>query len=603
MLMPLQNKVLEMIAKGVALGDVLDHLCRTVERIVPDIVCSVLRLDDDGTLRHLAGPSLPEHYSQAINGLPIGPGVGSCGTAAYLGAPVLVEDIATHPYWRDFKALALPLGYLACWSTPIMTGKRVLGTFAFYYRSKRGPSEIEQSIIDACVALCAIAIEREIRIEERWRLANTDALTGLPNRARFNEVIAEKAEQTIPWGLLLVDLDNLKMVNDTFGHKAGDDMIAVVAERLRNVSAPDTVFRLGGDEFALIISGEDCADPGYHAAYILESFKSPCLCAGQTVYPSGTIGGAVARAGDSPDDVRQNADLALYEAKERCRGNYLEFGTTTGSTIARRYRSIQQVTRALHENRIIPYYQPVTRITDGKILGFEALCRMRGLNGEIIAASHFHEATRDVQTARDLTASMFRQVLADARSWLDQGLDFGRVGVNVSAADFLDGKLINLITREAEAAGISLSRLVIEVTESVYLGQREETVLNQIQAIRDSGVTIGLDDFGTGFASLTHLLTVPLNVIKIDKCFTEKLLTDRNAEIIVEALVQMCTRLGYDVIAEGIETVEQGHRLLEMGCLLGQGYLFSKAVPAAHASKLLQQNVDFPLPEVNLRSA
>ena len=190
MLTKLQNTILEMIATGVSLGETVDLLCRTVEQIVPDIVCSVLVLDPQNRLRHLAGPSLPESYAAAIDGVPIGPGVGSCGTAAFTGQSVTVTDIASHPYWTKFKHLALPLNLLACWSTPIIGSGKVLGTFAFYYHTTRGPSELEKKIVEACVHLCAIAIERDQRVAERRRLAETDALTQLPNRGRFNDVAA-----------------------------------------------------------------------------------------------------------------------------------------------------------------------------------------------------------------------------------------------------------------------------------------------------------------------------------------------------------------------------------------------------------------------------
>ncbi|MDQ0456485.1 bifunctional diguanylate cyclase/phosphodiesterase [Rhizobium paknamense] len=587
MLMRLQNTVLEMIAKGQSLSETVDYLCRTVEQMIPDIVCSVLRLDEEDRLLHLAGPSIPPHYSGAINGLKIGDGVGSCGTAAFRAEPVLVQDIETHPYWAPFKSLALPLGYLACWSTPILSQDKVLGTFAFYFRSKRGPSEIEQAIVDACVHLCAIGLERELRNEERRKLAYTDVLTGLPNRARFNEVIAEKAEHTDPWGLLLIDLDNLKMVNDTFGHKAGDDLIRSVAHRIQAMSDQETVFRLGGDEFALIITGKDCIDLGFYAGHVLDSFKTPCFCAGQTIIPAGTIGGAVARNGDIAEDVRQNADFALYEAKERCRGHYLEYGPSSGSAIARRYRSIQQVSDALRDDQINAYYQPLIRLSDQKVIGFEALCRMRLRNGDMVSAGHFQDATSDVQVARDLTARMLDAVTRDARNWMDRGLDFGRLSINVSAADFIDGRLPDRITTILDRASIPFHKVGVEITETVYLTQRDQNVIDQVRKLRQAGISVALDDFGTGYASLTHLLTVPVDIIKIDKCFTERLLSDRNASVIVESLLSMCTRLGYEVTAEGIETEEQHAILRRLGCQIGQGYLFSKAMASHEVANLL----------------
>ncbi|MVA25743.1 EAL domain-containing protein [Agrobacterium vitis] len=598
MLIKLQNRILEKIARGDPLAETVDFLCRSVETIINDIVCSVLTLDDMGRLHHLAGPSIPEHYSQAINGLACGEGVGSCGTAAFRGRPVLVTDIENDPFWAEFKGLALPLGFLACWSTPIISDGRVLGTFAFYFRQKRGPSEIEESIVSACVHLCAIGLERELRMKERRRLAYTDVLTGLPNRTGFNEAVINEDVERNPWGLLLVDLDNLKQVNDTFGHQAGDDLIRTVGLRLKAITDCDTAFRLGGDEFALIVRGVDCVDLGYHAAHVLAVLKEPCICAGQTVYPAGTIGGAVARDGQSVDDVRQNADFALYEAKERCRGQFVEYSVGSVSTIARRFRSFQQVSEALREHRIETYYQPVVDLASGSVVGFEALSRLASRNGDIISASHFHEATSDVHLARALTACVLENVARDARDWLDSGLEFGRIGLNVSAGDFLDGSLTERIVGAMDKVGVAVDRIVVELTESIYLGNRERNVVDQIKQLRQAGMLVALDDFGTGFASLTHLLTVPLDIIKIDRSFIARLLEEEPASVIVGGLLSISDRLNFRVIAEGIETQEQRDLLLRLGCEEGQGYLFSKAVDRKEAAAMLRRKSLGQLPSV-----
>ena len=238
MTIELQNIILEMIARGEPLSATVERLCFEVEAMAPGAVCSVL-LVDEGRLHPLAGPSLPGHYSAALYNLEIGPFVGSCGTAAYLAAPVTVTDIANDPKWADFKGLALPLGLKACWSTPICSGGRVVATFAFYYREQRGPSDLEKLIVDACVHLCAIAIERDQRVRERQRLTYVDALTGLPNRASFNKALAEHLSPLPSWGILLADLDNLKVVNDTFGHSTGDELISTVGQRIASVTPPE----------------------------------------------------------------------------------------------------------------------------------------------------------------------------------------------------------------------------------------------------------------------------------------------------------------------------------------------------------------------------
>jgi GAF domain-containing protein len=212
----LQNIILEKIAKGDTLASTITRLCREVEKLAPDVICSVLMVDGC-VLRPLAGPSLPADYSAALDGLELGPLVGSCGTAAFLRSEVVVTDIATDPKWAEFKHLALPLGVRACWSSPILDAEgESVGTFAFYYRTCRGPTKFEKEIVRHSVHLCAIALDRHHRVNEQERRASRDALTGLANRSAFSAALAE-LDRDMPggWALLAIDLDNLKIVNDT----------------------------------------------------------------------------------------------------------------------------------------------------------------------------------------------------------------------------------------------------------------------------------------------------------------------------------------------------------------------------------------------------
>lgn len=595
MILELQNAILEMIARGEPLEQTIDLLCREVEVIAPDIVCSVLSVRE-GLLHPLAGPSLPPHFSAAVDNHPIGPAVGSCGTAAFLGQPVVVDDIATDPRWTEFKFLALPLGLVACWSSPIMVGERVAATFAFYFRENRGPNETEKQIVEACVHLCAIAIERNERVMEREKLTYTDALTGLPNRARFNKVLAGLDNAISPWGILLVDIDNLKLANDTFGHAAGDGLIQTVATRASALGGPDSTFRLGGDEFAIIVYRDNASnDLERMATGILSSLSESCSCAGHVVFPKATIGGALANAGEAPDTVLQNADLALYHAKERSRGQYVQFADGLGTAITRRFRAIRDVGLALAQARIHAYYQPIVRLDTRQVVGFEALARMRTPGGDIVSAAHFHEATKDAQVAAQLTQCMLEQVARDMRVWLDEGLALQHVGVNLSAADLAGGNLNERICTVFADAGVPLKHVIVEVTESVYFGQGGFDIGDEIRQLRSSGLRVALDDFGTGFASLTHLLTVPVDIIKIDKSFTDRLRPRDPAAFIVEGVIDIARKLGIRVVAEGIEENAQAAQLLDLGCALGQGYLFSKAVDREAAAVLLRHSAQMRL--------
>ena len=589
MLLQLQNTILEKIATGQSLAETIDYLCREVET-QEDVICSVLLLDGDNRLRHLAGPSLPLDYTDAIDGVSIGPGVGSCGTAAFTGRPVVVEDIETHPYWSPYKGLALPLGLRACWSTPIVAAGKVLGTFAFYYRSPRGPSQAEQDIVSACVHLCAIAIERDQRQADRKRMAETDGLTGLPNRSQFNAVLADVAQRPQVWCLLLLDLDNLKMVNDTFGHGAGDDLIRVAAQRIAETAPEDMAFRLGGDEFAVIIPCIESSRPADLAARLIERIKDPADCGGHLIYPAVTMGGAVIAAGEGPDQVRQNADYALYHAKERARGRYVQYSPGLGTAIVERFRSVQEVGLALREDRIAPHYQPVVELTTGRIMGFEALCRMTTREGDIIPAAQFHEAMKDAHVGLDITERMLERIAADCGRWQAKGLVFSRIGFNLTAADFHRGGLTGRITEAFARYNLPPGTIVAEVTESVYLAQKDRVVADEIQSMREAGIKVALDDFGTGFASLTHLLTVPIDIIKIDKCFVKRLSEADAGAVITRGLLEIARGLGIWVVAEGIEERSQAEQLLALDCKSGQGYYFARPMDRQAVESLLSQN-------------
>jgi diguanylate cyclase (GGDEF)-like protein len=590
MLLQLQNTILEKIATGQSLTETIDYLCREVEMQGDDIVCSVLLLDQDNRLRHLAGPSLPLEYTDAIDGIQIGMGVGSCGTAAFLGRPVLVEDIATHPYWEPYKELPLPLGLRACWSTPIVASGKVLGTFAFYYRNVRGPSPTEQAIVQACVHLCAIAIERDQRIADRKRMAETDGLTGLLNRSSFNAVLADVAQRSQVWSLLLLDLDNLKMVNDTFGHGAGDDLLRVVAHRIGETAPEGMAFRLGGDEFAVLIPCIDAIRPADLAARLIARIKETADCGGHLIYPAVTMGGAVLAAGEGPDQVRQNADYALYHAKERARGRYIQYSPGLGTAIVERFRSVQDVGQALREDRIDAHYQPVVELATGRIMGFESLCRMTSRDGKVIPAAQFLEAMKDAHVGLDITDRMLERIASDCGRWKTMGLPFARVGVNLTAADFHRGGLTRRIIETFARHGLPAAMIVAEVTESVYLGQKDSVVADEIHAMREAGIKVALDDFGTGFASLTHLLSVPIDIIKIDKCFVKRLSEADTGAVITRGLLEIARGLGIWVIAEGIEERSQAEQLLALDCKSGQGYFFARPMDRAAVEALLLQD-------------
>lgn len=590
-MLKLQNCILEMIATGQSLSSTATRLCMEAEKAVPGVVCSIQTVDATGRLRSLAAPSLPASFFDEMGPVIAGPDTGSCGSAAFHRKEVLVTDIETDARWASFRHLALPLGLRACWASPMLDAHNVaIGTFAFYFSSRRGPTEYEREIVRNCTSLCVIALDRHHRVIEHQRRAFTDELTSLPNRAAFEAALSGlKCDAPGDWAMLMVDLDNLKTVNDTFGHHAGDCLLKAAGERISRALSDDQAFRIGGDEFAVLLQCPDTLrDLDGTANKVLAALSEPAICGCHIVVPHATIGGAILEAGNRvPEQVRKNADFALYHAKETGRGGFVRFWPGLGTAMGRRLSNIRDVDAALREDRIDAFYQPIVRLNTREIVGLEALCRMR-VGDQIVAAGSFHEATKDAHIATALTARMVEIVARDVRTWLDLGIPFQHVGINVCSTDMYHGEIERVLSVAFEKYRVPLKHVILEVTEAVYMGDGDQNVQDSIQSLRQKGLKVALDDFGTGYASLTHLLTVPVDILKIDKSFVDRLAPGDASMAIVEGLVQIAQKLGIRVVAEGIETEMQAVSLDSIGCTLGQGYLFSKAVDRNATTRLLQ---------------
>lgn len=606
-LLRLQTVVLEAVARGDSLADIGALLCRCVEKHAPGVTSSILLVDEHATLHTLAAPSLPDSYCTAIDGLRAGPVAGSCGTAAWRNEPVEVTDIASDPLWAQYKDLALPLGLHACWSSPIRDKDgRVIGTFAFYYGVPRGPTDFERQMVKTCLHLCALAIEHERVRARNYRLAYFDVLTGLPNRGRFNEVLEARIAAADPFGLILLDIDHLKLVNDSAGHAAGDALIRAVARRLGRAGSDVMACRLGGDEIAVLVAGcDDHATLERVASRILDTVSGLVDLGGQSISAHVTLGGAVFGVdGTQADILIQNADFALYQAKLTHRGGYLGFRPDQRTAMVRRIEMVRQLDAALAQNRMLPFYQPIVRLDTGDIVGLEALARMATPEGRIASAAEFHDGLSDPRIAYELTGRMLDQVARDIRGWLDANIDFQHVGINVTTGDFQRGDLAERMADIFAYHRVPLSHVVLEVNESVFMGGNDQAVPRAVEALREKGLLVALDDFGTGYASLTHLLSFPVDIIKIDRSFVERLGVDQPGEVVVNAILDIAQRLDMRVVAEGIETTRQSDILRQLGCRLGQGYLYSRPVSARDATGLLRHFAQrLPATKPNLQTA
>jgi len=426
-------------------------------------------------------------------------------------------------------------------------------------------------------------------------LAFHDSLTGLPNRAFFQRRLDELTGGDGPasgFALVLFDVDDFKLTNDTLGHDAGDAILLAFADRLRGtIRSGDMVARLGGDEFALLLMGmSDQNDVEAFSITLLERLREPCEHQGKIIHSNASIGASSWGEFDSAQNMLKHADLALYEAKGSGGGAYRRYDPTMWSSMLMRREMLSVAEAALEGDFIRPFYQPKVDLITGAIVGFEALLRcclpgQAAKGPECLAA-----ALEDCNLAVMLSDRMIDGVITDIAAWRAAGLPFGHVAINAALAELRRGDFAERLLIKLNRAGIPPECMQVEVTESVLLGRGIDQIERTFIELAERGIKLALDDFGTGFASLTHLKRFPIEILKIDRSFIRDLQIDSEDGAIVDALIGLGLALKIEVVAEGVETSAQRDFLHALGCAVGQGYLFGAAAPATDIPGMLSND-------------
>jgi diguanylate cyclase (GGDEF)-like protein/PAS domain S-box-containing protein len=440
-------------------------------------------------------------------------------------------------------------------------------------------------------------VTEEKTAEERVRWsASHDTLTGLANRSLFHEKLGEAIRgATVDGGavgLIVLDLDHFKQINDTLGHDAGDMLLRMFADRLRSVvRAQDTVARFGGDEFAIVVPDIHTEQSVIQLSRLIhDRLREPFVHEGRLLDCRVSMGASVfPRHGRTAEELLKNADVALYASKASGRGVVSLFEPHMRDDVRRRVSMVQLARDAIRDDRIVPYYQPKLDLGTRSIVGFEALLRWRTPRGRIGMPASIAAAFEDLEVAAHISDRMIERVIADIRGWLDRGVEFHNVAVNSAAAEFRRDNFAERLLEQLHRADVPTHCFQVEVTETVFLGRGAEYVHRALALLNLRGIKIALDDFGTGYASLRHLKQFPVDVIKIDQSFVRDMAEDPGDEAIINAVINLGRSLGIKVVAEGIEREEQAHRLLELACDFGQGFLFSKAVPASRVPSLVER--------------
>ncbi len=713
-----RNRILELVAQGAPLKQILKAIVLGIETEDPRVRGSVLLLDESGTrLFTAAAPSLPQTYIAAIDGLEIGPSVGSCGTAAFTRRRVIVEDIAQHPSWEPYRKLAAETDIGSAWSEPIIAASgKLLGTFAMYRREAHRPSGKELSTLSQAANLAGIAIERsnteedlrlaamvyersseammitdeanriiainpaftettgytqeeaigqhpsllnsgrhdrhyfesmweeldttgrwqgevwnrrkngEIfpewltintihdaqgRVHRRvalfsditekkkadeliWTQANYDTLTHLPNRRlfvdRLEQGIRRASRDRSRLALLYIDLDRFKEVNDTLGHHLGDELLLEAAKRLNTcVRDSDTVARIGGDEFTVILNElKDIDSLARVARKILAVLSTPYQLREEQAYLSASIGITV-----FPDDgtraevLLKNADQAMFAAKADGRNRFNHFTATMQEAANRRMRLVNDLHRAIARNEFQVYYQPVVDLGTGRIDKAEALLRWDHPERGFISPADFIPVAEETGAIHQIGNQVFKEATLRAREWRKRYHPEFQISVNRSPVQFFaDGPTEDDWLEHLEAIQMPGGAVVIEITEGVLL-RAAVNINEKLLRFRDAGIQVAIDDFGTGYSSLAYLKRFDIDYLKIDRTFVSNLETDPSDRAVSEAIVVMAHKLGFKVIAEGVETEGQRQILLQIGCDYAQGYLFSPPIPTSAFEDLL----------------
>ncbi len=430
--------------------------------------------------------------------------------------------------------------------------------------------------------------------------AGHDALTGLPNRARLLEELGIaisrcRRSSAHLFAVLFLDLDRFKVVNDSLGHTVGDALLSTFARTLRGWIRPsDFVARMGGDEFVVLLDGmHELADATRVAERIEQGLRAPLLVGDREIYVAASIGIALSTTGYSaPDDVLRDADLALYRAKAAGRARYALFDVEMHERAMGQLQMETDLRHGLERGEFRIAYQPIVTVGSGRLVGFEALVRWQHPARGLLLPGEFLQVADDTGLMVPIGEWILREALAQLARW---GRQFPAeasqlsMSVNVSSRQLVHPDLITTVQAALRDAGLAPARLRIEVTESVIM-EHADAATERLAELRALGVLLDMDDFGTGYSSLSHLQRFPLQAVKIDRSFVDRMRGGAHAEI-VRAILTLGRQLGLEVIAEGVETDEQHDALVQMGCPQAQGYLFSHPVMAEAAGAIIAGGV------------
>ncbi|WP_203898522.1 putative bifunctional diguanylate cyclase/phosphodiesterase [Virgisporangium aliadipatigenens] len=436
--------------------------------------------------------------------------------------------------------------------------------------------------------------ERARLEQELLRRAYLDPLTGLGNRLKFHDTVAEvatdAAREGTTAGVLLINIDDFRVVNDSMGHDVGDELLIAVSRRLADALGDrGSVSRLGADEFGVVVHGAtDTTEVEHITEEIVSAFTAPFTVSGSVVTAHLSIGVATGADIDDAQSLVSQADVALGTAKSGGKARWRRYEASLHEQVLERMQLRTELDQAIADGDFILHYQPIVDLATGRVRGVEALVRWQHPGRGMVPPLQFIQVAEECGLIVPLGAWVLRQSVADAAGWVREfGADAPYVSVNVSVRQFRSTGFVTQVFDVLEEFGLPAERLTLEITESLLLGDHE-SINEDIAALRNAGIHVSIDDFGTGYSSLSYLHRVPVDTLKLDKSFVDTISTSQQQLDLVRGIIQLASTLHLDVVAEGIETATDQRLLLEGGCRYGQGFLFARPMPHQQVREHLQ---------------
>lgn len=586
----LQSRLLLAITQGKPVQEIMTMICLEIERLSPGTATMVLLNDEQSRLIALGAPSLPLPLLMAYDGQTANLGNDACVEAIRQGAPLFIPRLDTDPRCAAIRGHAMAAGLHTCWINPIINSNgTVLGALAlFSHHAGSSPSPSQHSLVGTCLPLCLLALEREKTREHIHQLTFYDTLTGLPNRdmlrAHVNQSLRDNRHSQAPLALMLIKLRRLMHSAHPHDGITADTIRSELAKRIRRAARhSDMLGQLSHDEFLVALPRCSRQQAQMAAERFVNELKKPFAVGPmQSLHASVCIGvSSFPEDGQDFDSLLRHADVAMLHAEAEGRNAFRIFNKEMNEAAQERERLEHDLRQALMNNTITLHYQPQVRSTpDQSLLGVEALMRWPHPELGMIPPDRFIALAEECDLIDALAHWTIHHACWQLANWRMRGIPVPRISINLSSINFRDANLPCFIASELARHQLQPCDLTLEVTESIML-QPDPDVAATINALHDLGLMLSLDDFGTGFSSLSYLHRLPINELKLDKSFVLDIEHSSNARALTRSVLLLGESLGLNVIAEGVETPPQRQFLAEQGCDALQGYLIARPMPAA----------------------